>query len=102
VYFYRKLITIIFSYRKVNFARTYTTEISSIEYFLQPEICKEVRELDLTSCYWLKSVDVQRCVVQLSNLEALHVADTSLRSCDIIRILKALHQVLFVVHYFLS
>jgi hypothetical protein len=99
--FHRKLLTIIFSYRKLNFARCYTADIPSIKYFLKPEICKSVKELDLTSCYWLKSVDVRRCVLKLSNLEALYVADTSLSSSDLIKILKALHKVLFVATLFL-
>jgi len=97
-----KLITIIFSYRKLNFAKCYTADISSLKYFLEPEICKRVKELDLTSCYWLKSVDVRRCVLKLSNLEALYVADTSLSSSDLIKILKALHQVLIVATLFLG
>ncbi|GFG40517.1 hypothetical protein Cfor_07581 [Coptotermes formosanus] len=78
--------------RKLNFVRCYTTDISSIMHFLKPEICKNVRELDLTSCYWLKPVDIRRCVFKLSNLEALYVADTSLSSSDLIKILQALHQ----------
>jgi hypothetical protein len=100
-HFYRKLITLIFSYRKLNFARCYTADISSIKNFLQPEMCKSVRELDLSSCYWLKSVDVQRCVLKLSNLEALYVVDTSLSISNIIKILKALHQVLIIATLFL-
>jgi len=99
---HRKLLTIIFSYRKLNFARCYTVDISSIKYFLKPEIHKNVKELDLTSCYWLKSVDVQRCVLKLSNLEALYVADTSLSSSAVIKILKTLHQVFIVATLFLG
>jgi Excinuclease ATPase subunit len=102
IHFYRKLITIIFSYRKLNFARCYTADISSIKYFLKPEICENVKELDLTSCYWLRSVDVRRCVLKLLNLEALYVADTSLSIGDVIRILKKLHQVLIVATLFLG
>jgi len=41
-------------------------------------------------------------VVKLSNLEALYVADTSLSSSDLIKILKALHQVLIVATLFLG
>jgi hypothetical protein len=100
--FHRKLLTIIFSYRKLNLARCYTADISSIKNFLEPEICKCVTELDLTSCYWLKSVDIRRCVLKLSNLEALYVADTSLSISDLIKILKALHQVLIVATLFLD
>ena len=100
--FYRKVITIIFSYRKLNFARCYTADISSMKYFLIPEFCINVRELDLTSCYWLKSADVRKCVLKLSNLEALYVADTSVHISDIIKTLKALHQVLTVATLFLD
>ena len=100
--FHRKLLTIIFSYRKLNFARCYTANISSIKYFLKPEICKSVKELDLTSCYWLKSGDVRRCVVKMSNLEALYVVDTSLSNSDVIKIFKALHQVFIVATLFFS
>jgi len=100
--FHRKLITIIFAYRKLNFARCYTASISSLKYFVQPEICKSVKELDLTSCYWLKSEDVRRCVLKLSNLEALYVADTSISSSDLLKILKALHQVFIVATLFLD
>jgi hypothetical protein len=71
-------------------------------HFLKPEICKNVRELDLTSCYWLKPVDIRRCVFKLSNLEALYVADTSLSSTDLIKILQALHQVFIVAMLFLG
>lgn len=59
-------------------------------------MCKSVRELDLTNCYWLKSVNVRRCVLKLSNLEALYIVDTSISSSDLIKILKATHQVLIV------
>jgi hypothetical protein len=100
--FYKKLITVIFSYRKLNFARCYTADISSIKHFLKPDICKNVRELDLTSCYWLKSVDIRRCVLKLSNLEALYVADTSISSSDLIKILQALRQVFIVAPQFLG
>jgi hypothetical protein len=68
--------------------------------FLKPEICKSVKELALTSCYWLKSVDVRKCVVELSNLEVLYVADTSLSNSDLIKILKALNQVFIVATLF--
>lgn len=87
--FYKKLISIIFSYRTLNLARCYSVDISSMKYFLKPEICKNVRELDLTSCYWLKSVCIRSCVLKLSNLEALYVADTSLNRGDLMKILQA-------------
>ena len=51
-----------------------------------------VRELDLTSCYWLKSVEVRRCVFKLSNLEALYASGTFLSISDLTKILRALHQ----------
>jgi len=51
-----------------------------------------VRKLDLTSCYWLKSVVVRRCVFKLWNPEALYAAGTVLSINDLINILQALHQ----------
>jgi hypothetical protein len=41
-------------------------------------------------------------VLKLSNLEALYVADTSISSSDLIKILKALHQVFIVATLFLG
>ena len=64
IHFHRKVTTITFWYRKLNFARCYTPNISSIKN-LKPKICNSVRELDLPSCSWLKPAQVQRCVLQL-------------------------------------
>jgi hypothetical protein len=76
----------------LNVARCYTADISSVKYLLKPEIYESVTELDLTSCYWLKSIDVRRCVFKLSNCKALYVADTLLSISDLIEILRAVHQ----------
>ncbi|XP_021917951.1 F-box/LRR-repeat protein 18-like isoform X2 [Zootermopsis nevadensis] len=56
--------------------------------YLKPKIVNEnIKELDLTSCYWLKSVDIQKCALKLPNLEAFHVADTSLTTGDLMKVL---------------
>jgi hypothetical protein len=63
---------------KLNFVTCYTA-ISSVKYFLKPQICESVRELNPTSCYWLKSVNVWRCVFNMSNLETATLCNSGLR-----------------------
>lgn len=93
---HKKLPQVLF-YRKLNFTGCYTTSISHIKCYLKPKICYEnVKEFDITSCYWLKSVGIRECVLKLSKLEALYAADTSLTRGDLMKILNSSLQV-FVV-----
>ncbi|XP_023702061.1 uncharacterized protein LOC111861597 isoform X5 [Cryptotermes secundus] len=75
--------------RKLSFAGCYTANISHIKCYLKPKIRHEnVKEFDLTSCYWLKSIDIRECVLKLSNLDSLYVADTSLTWRHLLMILN--------------
>lgn len=66
--------------------------------YLKPKIVNEnIKELDLTSCYWLKSVDIQKCALKLPNLEAFHVADTSLTTGDLMKVLCSCCKVFTVI-----
>jgi hypothetical protein len=66
--------------------------------YLKPDIGREnVKELDLTSCYWLKSIDIRKCALKLPNLEALYVVDTPVTWGDLMKILSKLCQV-FTIH----
>lgn len=81
--------------RKLSFAGCYTASIFHIKCYLKPKIRYEnVKEFDLTSCYWLKSIDIRQCVLKLSNLNSLYVADTSLTWRDLMKILNKSCQII--------
>ncbi|XP_069700942.1 uncharacterized protein [Periplaneta americana] len=67
--------------------------ISDVKLYLTPKICREnVRELDLSSCYWVPAADIMSIVKKLPKLHAVYAVDTQLNWTHILKIVKLLRE----------
>ncbi|PSN53318.1 hypothetical protein C0J52_04690 [Blattella germanica] len=79
--------------RKLDFSGSYCFSSTDLKFYLAPKVRREIiRELNVTSCYWLTSFDIFKVVRKLQNLHTLYAADTMLSIGSLIKIIECLPQ----------
>ena len=79
----------------MNFSYDYYVTCVDFTSYLKMVSREDVKELNLTSCYWLRWPDLRTLIPKLVNLEALHVADTVISTERLVKLLPSLPKVYY-------